>query len=139
MSHDRGKSVGAARRALGIGAIDALDDGTDTALPTIDQAAWNLLEVHLGDIARGRLEPEQGMQLVIEEVFRPAGLAKRSRHRVGDSHGIETLVGLQDEYDDMRRYERRTGTRDRRRSLVDAQVIAASREWMAHYSSEREL
>ena|GEM_PF-2071398 len=106
-------------------------------LPTAEQAAWVLLELHLAAIAHGRVGPEEGLGLVIDEVFRPAGLAQQSGPRLGDSHDIERLVELQDEYDDMRRYERRTQTADRRHEQVDAQVILAAKEWMVRNATYR--
>jgi len=110
-------------------------DALGVPLPSNDQAAWTLLELHISAIAHGRVEPEEGLRFVIEEVFRPAGLSRRSRYRLGDSHGIDRLVALQDVYDDMRRSERRSNTPDRRQTQVDAQLILAAMEWMAANAS----
>jgi hypothetical protein len=106
-------------------------------LPDMEQAAWVLLEYHIGAIAHGRVEPEEGMRLVVEEVFRPACLARASRRRPGDSHDIDRLLALQDTHDDMRRSEERNGTPDLRKSQVDAQVTLAAKEWMLRHASDR--
>jgi hypothetical protein len=99
--------------------------------------SWVLLEYHIGAIAHGRVEPDEGMALVVEEVFRPACLARASWRRPGDSHDIDRLLALQDTYDDMRRFEERNGTPDRRRSQVDAQVTLVAKEWMLRHASGR--
>ena len=144
-------SVAAARHVLGIAtyeerqAVDAAiqPDGTLAGvggmMPSIDRAAWTLLEVHVPAIAHGRLGPEEGLQLVVEEVFRPAGLARKSRSRLGDSHDLDRLLALQDQYDDMRRYERRTNTPDRRKVQVDALVVSAAMDWVRRNASYLEL
>jgi hypothetical protein len=125
-------TIAAARHVLGILSPDERDLGDlhDIELPDVDDAAWIMLEHHIGAIAHGRIEPEPGVRLVIEEVFRPAGLARRSRRSAGDSHGLVRLVELQDSYDDILGYERRNGARDLRRSQVDALVVAAAQDWM---------
>ena len=152
MSETINPDVAAARHALGIATPAETDlltrgdrvhtgapstGGANVPIPSTDQAAWTLLEFHISAIAHGRLEPEEGMRLVIEEVFRPARLARSTRSRLGDSHDIDRLVALQDEYDDMRRYERRNDTPDRRKVQVDAQVTLAAREWMARNATYR--
>ena len=144
-------NVAAARHALGIAspeetaAVEAAlrPDGSlagvGGTLPDVDQAAWTLLEEHVIVIAHGRISPEEGLRLIVEEVFRPAGLARKTRSRLGDSHDLDRLIALQDEYDDMRRYERRNNLPDRRRAQVDAQVTAAAKDWMRRNASYREL
>jgi len=100
-------------------------------LPSAEQAAWVVLEILVGEIAHGTVDPEPGLQRVIDEVFRSAGLAGgRARGRLGESHNAARLVALIDEYDDIRRHERRTGSTDYRRAQVDAQVITLARDWM---------
>ena len=108
-------------------------------LPSAEKAAWIVLEIHIGAIAHGSISPEDGLGRVINDVFRATGFPQSSRGRMGESHNAAPLIAFQDEYDDMRRYERRTGTRDRRRAQVDGQVVAAAKLWMAGNASERVL
>lgn len=140
--------VAAARYVLGVatehdvaalvreaGGAGAALESLDVPLPSAEDAGWTLLEVHIGGIAHGRTAPEEGLRLVIEEVFRSAGLSGRSRLRLGYSHDAHRLVAFQDDYDDIRRYERRNDCVDRRRPQVDAAVLVAAREWMAKHAS----
>jgi len=109
--------------------LQADDQAVLTRLPTSDQAAWTLLESHVGAIAHGRLGPQEGLRLVIDEVFRCPELVSRSRHSLGESHDASRLVALQDEYDDMERVS--STARMMRRPQTDAQVILEARRWMA--------
>lgn len=132
-------TIAAARHALGLLPSDHnLPTGLHgTPFPDMEQAAWVLLELHIGAIAHGRIDPEEGMRLVVEEVFRPACLARVSHRRPGDSHDIDRLLALQDTYDDIRRSEERNGTPDRRRGQIDAQVTLSAKEWMLMHASGR--
>ena len=66
-------TIAAARHALGLLPLDheLLQDSEALPVLDVDQAVWVLLELHIGAIAHGRLEPEDGMRLIIDEVFRP--------------------------------------------------------------------
>ncbi|HSK48472.1 MAG TPA: hypothetical protein VLA05_10800 [Coriobacteriia bacterium] len=154
MSEGLNLDIAAARHVLGIATpeeTDALNNGAagDGAVPDVDQlcaplpsedqAVWTLLEHHISAIAHGRVEPEEGTRLVIDEVFRPTRLSPKSRSRLGDSHDIDRLIALQDDYDDMRRYERRTNTPDRRQAQVDAQVTFEAKQWMTRNATGRVL
>lgn len=140
MAENLNLDVLAARHVLGISDAPGRDSSvsaeqllreSETPLPSVSQAAWTLLEHHIHDIAMGSVGPEEGMRLVMDEVYKPAKLAYVATRRRGSSHDLNELVPLEDEYDEIRRYERRTGTADLRRAGVDAQVVAEAREWMA--------
>lgn len=139
MTRSADLTIAAARRTLGLLPSDHELAGEldGVPVPDMEQAAWVLLDLHVGAIAHGRVEPEEGMRLVIEEVFRPACLARASRRRPGDSHDIDRLLELQDGYDDIRRHEQRNGTRDFRRAQVDAQVVLSAKEWMLRHTAGR--
>ena len=143
------ESVAIARHVLGTAGDDeaalvaelALPED---ALPTAEQAAWTVLELLIGEIAHGTVEPEPGLTRVVDEVFRSAGLSAglvggRMRGRMGESHNAARLVAFVDEYDDIRRYERRSGSTDLRRAQVDAQVITLARDWMRGNATFRVL
>jgi len=132
-------TIAAARHALGLLSLDhdLLKDPVSLPVLDVDQAAWVLLELHIGSIAHGRAEPEAGMHLVIEEVFRPAFLGRASGRRHYDSYDIDRLLAFQDSYDDIRRAEERNGVRDLRREQTDAQVILSAKEWMHRNATGR--
>jgi hypothetical protein len=71
------------------------------SLPDEDQAIWLLLRHLIGRIADGSIPPREGVQSVIREVYYPANLHERTTKYVGDSHGIEQLLGNFYAYDDL--------------------------------------
>jgi len=131
VTEDFSLDVMAARAALGLCAPDPLLSEHGIPLPSVSQAAWTLLELHISDIASGKLRPEEGMHVISSEVIRPAGMAHSMYKRPGESHDIGALLMLEDEYDDIRRHELRAGSADRRRPGVDARVLSEAREWLA--------
>jgi hypothetical protein len=131
VTEDLSLAVIAARAALGLCAPDPLLSEHGIPLPSVSQAAWTLLELHISDIASGILRPEEGMRVICAEVIRPAGMAHSMYKRPGESHDIGELLALEDEYDEIRRHELRAGSADQRRPGVDAQVLAEAREWLA--------
>ncbi|TDB38047.1 MAG: hypothetical protein D9V44_08370 [Actinobacteria bacterium] len=134
MTENLDLDVLAARAALGRCEPDPVLAERGIPLPSVSQAAWTLLELYLGDVASGRLAPEEGMRLIGDEVIRPAGMAYSMYKKPGESHDIGALLELEDEYDDIRRHELRAGSADRRRPGVDARVVQEAREWMERNS-----
>lgn len=137
-----------ARFALGVATPEESDlvlglfesDDPSAALdrvPAPERAAWTLLEVHIGAIAHGKLPPEEGLALVIEEVFRSPALVPSACRPMGTSHDAERLVALQDAYDDAHQRERQTGSAVLQTPQIDAQVVLAAREWMARNATGR--
>ena len=61
-------------------------------VPATDAAVWMLLRVSIEAIARDEVDPEIGLESVMD-VYDAAGLHGRSAHYTGDSHDIEGLVG----------------------------------------------
>ena len=135
MSESIDLDVVAARAALGLCAPDPVLAERGIPLPSISQAAWTLLDLHISDIASGRLGPEEGMRLISDEVIRPAGMGYAMYKRPGESHDIGALLALEDEYDDIRRHELRAGSADRRRPGVNARVVLEAREWLERNGS----
>jgi hypothetical protein len=144
MSDRRSQNIAIARYVLGTAddaeaqLVESLGlSGPD--LPTAENAAWTILELLVGEIAQGVVEPEPGLRRVIDEVFRSAGLMAegRARGRMGDSHNAARLVRLQDEYEDIQRAERRSRSVDYRRAQVDAQTVTMARDWMRGNASGR--
>ena len=70
-------------------------------VPDSEAAIWALLRFYLGDIASGAVPPRAGMQRVMEDVYYAADLYERTDKYVGDSHGLEKLIGNYYAYDDL--------------------------------------
>jgi len=115
--------------------LETDDSAVARRLPSSEQAAWILLEVHIGAIAHGTVRPEEGLRLVIEEVLRSPELLPRRGQTRGSSHDADRLVRRQDEYDDVRRENGLRSTM--RKSQTDALVVLEAREWMTRNATGR--
>jgi len=85
----------------------------------------------LDRIARRVVEPRDGLGRVMA-VVDACGLHDRSRVHVGDSHGLERLVGAYWNYDDLDDMSR-VGARahvDQARQELDDDVVRRAQEWM---------
>ncbi len=69
--------------------------------PSNADATWILLRHHLARIVGGDCSSRDGMRCVAEEVYYPADLYSQTQKYVGDSHGIEHLMGAYYGYDDL--------------------------------------
>ena len=68
--------------------------------PSREEAVWVLLRYHIGRIAYEDVAPREGLQSVLD-VYHRADLYTQNQTYVGDSHGIEHLIGAYWIYDDL--------------------------------------
>lgn len=87
-----------------------------------DGIIWQLLRRYIGDVVARKLAPTEGASLVVREVDWHLGL--EAREYVGDSHGLEHIIGLYHAYDDVgpERYPE-----------IDGLLFEACRDWMREY------
>jgi len=69
-------------------------------LPAQDHAIWTLLRYHIGRLASGALVGREGLKPILDVLYN-SGLYDNSRQYVGDSHGLQHLVGIYWTYDDV--------------------------------------
>ena len=69
-------------------------------LPSREEAIWALLRHHIRRVANGDVAPREGLQSVLH-LYDRAGLHGRSQVYVGDSHGIQGLIGAYWQYQDV--------------------------------------
>jgi hypothetical protein len=122
-------------------ALETLLAEQGVEIPDTEEAVWVVLRGHLGDIASGAIPPKVGMERVMSEVCDPAGLHARTRRFLGDSHGLEHLIGAFYAYDDLleRPSEVSMGGRFGE-AAFDAwgrQVIDLARDWLLRHGSDR--
>jgi len=107
------------------------------ATPTLDEAVWLLLRKPISAIAEGSRDAEQGLKEIMT-VYSAANLHGRSTQYVGDSHGIQYLVGTYWEIHDVQAhstevdFQRRYG--DALQKLRDVAVEHA-RAWLAAHAA----
>jgi hypothetical protein len=68
-------------------------------VPSRDEAVWILLRHHISRIASEDVRPRDGLRSVLE-VYNRADLYAQSQTYVGDSHGIQDLIGAYWAYED---------------------------------------
>jgi hypothetical protein len=71
-----------------------------TEMPSREDAVWILLRHHIGRIASRDVSPREGLRFVVD-VYYLTDLYDKSREYVGDSHGIQQLIGYFWGYDDL--------------------------------------
>jgi len=70
-------------------------------IPTKDEAVWQIIAYHCSRITSGIVDPLAGLQQLIKVIYWNYDFHKRTKHYLGDSHGLEHLIGLYWGYDDM--------------------------------------
>lgn len=71
------------------------------AIPTKDEAIDELLRYHLRSIASGTTQPREGLEAVMREVYWPGFADEPCKERLGDSRGMQHLIGAYWSYDDL--------------------------------------
>jgi len=109
-----------------------------TEMPSPEDAVWILLRHYIERIGSGDLTPRAGLSL-IHDLYIRADLDERSRKYVGDSHGIQQLLGYFWGYDDLEErptevsFDGRYGA-DAIRAL-DEEVVRIARDWVGEHGA----
>lgn len=101
-----------------------------------EEAVWVLLRHHISRIAYEDVPPRDGLRSVLE-VYRRAGLQAQSRTYVGDSHGIQHLIGAYWEYEDLQARPAGASLQDHPEELraLDEAVVYAATEWVGEHGA----
>ena len=70
-------------------------------IPNKAEAIDVLLRQHVAAIATGAQPPHEGLQVIMREIYFPNIAGEPCKKQVGDSHGIEHLIGAYWGYDDL--------------------------------------
>jgi hypothetical protein len=70
-------------------------------VPSKDEAIDELLRGYLESVASGAIPPRDGLSAVMREVYFPHFASEPSKKYVGDSRGMEHLIGAYWAYDDL--------------------------------------
>jgi len=71
------------------------------AVPTKNEAIDELLRHHLESIASGACQPREGLEAVMRELYWPHFAGEPCKEYVGDSRGMQHLIGAYWSYDDL--------------------------------------
>lgn len=70
-------------------------------VPTKDEAVYELLRYHLETIVAGTCKPRAGLEAVMREIYFPHLAAEVCKEYVGDSRGLQHLIGAFWSYDEL--------------------------------------
>jgi len=70
-------------------------------IPDREQAVWNLIAYYVTEIAKGHVDPLSGLSDLMGDVYWEYDFQTPTQEYLGDSHGIECLIGYYWGYDDM--------------------------------------
>jgi hypothetical protein len=73
----------------------------DVAIPTKDEAINKLLHFQLEAIASGTVTPRKGLEAMMREIYYPYFAEEPCKKYVGDSRGLEHLIGAYWSYDEL--------------------------------------
>lgn len=104
-------------------------------VPDKEQAVWILIEHHLKAIAAGESDPLEELSKLIADVYWDYDFHTPTKEYLGDSHGIEHLVGAYWEADE-RRENAEEGSPSAAASAEEwaalkKQVVLQSKRWLA--------
>ena len=106
-------------------------------LPTTADAIWVVTRYHMHRIARGDVPPREGARRLIEEVYHRANLYSMSKKCMGDSHGLETLIGNFYSYDDLEERPAEVSCDglygEEAKEALGEHIVNDAREWLGRY------
>jgi hypothetical protein len=104
-------------------------------VPDKEQAVWILIEHHLKAITAGDSDPLEQLSKLIADVYWDYDFHTPTKEYLGDSHGIEHLIGAYWEADDLR--ENATGRGPSTTASAEEwaelrnQVVLQAKRWLA--------
>lgn len=103
-------------------------------MPEKAHCVFMMLRYHLETIADGSVPPKKGLENMMREVFYPADIHNQTPKGgfVGCSHGIERLVGLYWEYDELHEREIALDKKsiDKVYAELNKETLEQSRAWL---------
>lgn len=104
-------------------------------VPDREQAVWRLIEHHLKAIAAGESDPLEELAKLIADIYWDYDFPARTKEYLGDSHGIEFLIGAYWEADDLRENASgrgpNAGASAEQWAELRNQVFLQSKRWLA--------
>jgi len=109
-------------------------------IPDKETAVWQIIYHHVSMIVAGAIKPLDGLKRLIADIYWDYDFHKPTKKYLGDSHGIEHLIGWYWGHDDM--LERPTevscngkcgeeGLRE-----LDKEIVKSSKEWMNNFANK---
>jgi hypothetical protein len=106
----------------------------DIAVPERGAAVWEILKIHISAIASEDIDPLEGLNKMMSDVYWDYDFQVLTKEFIGDSHGIELLIGLYWAYDDLRDESHRFSCK--RKLNIDeikGEVVKEAKRWINKY------
>ena len=98
------------------------------SIPSKDQAVWQIIEYHVSRIATEVADTFEELNALIYDVYWDYDFHSQTKSYLGDSHGIEHLIGLYWEHDEIPEGSKEIGA-------LKKKVISRSLEWMGRFAN----
>lgn len=109
-------------------------------IPDRDTAVWQLIRDHVSKIVDGSTSPFEGLKHLIADVYRNFDFHTPTKKYLGDSHGIEQLIGLYWGHDDMVERPKEVSCNGKYgvegfREL-EKEILKSSMDWMSNFANK---
>lgn len=104
-------------------------------LPSVDESLETVLRHYISQIAARVIEPRSGLRS-IARIYYSANLYEESRHYVGDSHGLEHLLGSFYVYDDIEECSLEGQGGPKAHRSLDEDVVRQANDWLQAHGGE---
>jgi hypothetical protein len=108
-------------------------------VPSYEEAVWNILRRHISQIADGQTDALDGLKALIDEVYWSYDFHSKANQYLGDSHGIERLIGLYWEYDEFTPTGIDPEHHNHERRIIFAierEVVAEAKKWVKRFAEQ---
>jgi hypothetical protein len=123
--------------------FERLCDSLGCPLPTFDHAVEIVITAQLRDIASGHIAPHAGLEQLMNDVVRPhvnQETAAGQYQYVGESRGLEHLIGVHWGYDEIRERPGEISVDGQYGedaiALLNEQVVTLARDWLREHPSQ---
>jgi hypothetical protein len=104
-------------------------------LPSVDESLEIVLRLYVSQIASRVIGPRPGLRS-IANIYYSANLYDRSRHDVGDSHGLEHLLASFYLYDDTEECSLEDKNGPEAHRALDEDVVRQANDWLEAHGRE---
>lgn len=107
-------------------------------VPTLDDAIYYMVRYLLNNILSGSTKPREGLRLLEKDVYSAANLHEMDMECVGDSHGLQQLIGCYWTYEEVDAQLKREFGEGKvgvfnGYSELDAEALKCAKQWLAEH------
>lgn len=99
-----------------------------------ERAVWVILKFHVRNITNGAIDPLEGLKHIMNDAYWSYDFHNKTKKFLGDSHGIEYLIGLYWEYDDMMERPNEISWNDKygEEAIIEVKkdIVKLAQEWL---------